>query len=90
MRLAVRGNLVALIDTDRPSVSPSEAFAALNRLALRTTGLPLGDLLRRAAPNRPAKPKTKKRKRRSPRICGRRFAKVSRVVRAASERSCAR
>jgi hypothetical protein len=61
MRVASRGDLVALIETERPTVPPAEAFALLNHLALRTTGLPLRDLL-----NRPAKATTpRKRKRRS-------------------------
>jgi hypothetical protein len=47
LRLATRGDLEALIETERPDVPPAEAFAVLNHLALRTTGLPLRDLIRR-------------------------------------------
>jgi hypothetical protein len=61
LKAASRGDLVALIEAERPVVSPAEAFAMLNRLALRTTGLSLRDLL-----NRPATVTThRKRKRRS-------------------------
>jgi hypothetical protein len=47
MRLATRGDLEALIEIEYPNMSPADAFAMLNQLALRTTGLPLRDLLRR-------------------------------------------
>ena len=50
MRLASRGDLVALIEADRPAVSAAEAFAMLNRLAITTTGLPLRDVVRRPTP----------------------------------------
>ena len=58
MRLTVRGDLLALIEAERPTVSPAEAFAALNQLAMRTTGIPLRDLVRRASPDRSAGPST--------------------------------
>jgi hypothetical protein len=45
--LATRGDLEALIEIERPTVPAAEAFAMLNHLALRTTGLPLRDLVRR-------------------------------------------
>ena len=55
MQLASRGDLVALIEAERPSVSPAEAFVMLNRLALQTTGLPLPDLVSRPEVSRKAK-----------------------------------
>jgi hypothetical protein len=39
MKVASRGDLVALIQAERPTVSPAEAFAMLDRLAMWTTGL---------------------------------------------------
>jgi hypothetical protein len=60
LRLATRGDLEALIETERPAVPPAEAFAVLNRLALRTTGLPLRDLIRRPEVTKKAKAVQKK------------------------------
>ena len=58
MRVASRGDLVALIEAEHPSVPRAEVFAALDRLARRVTGLPLPALLRRPPPARPAKAQT--------------------------------
>jgi hypothetical protein len=68
MRVASRGDLLALIEAERPIASLAEAFAVLDRLALRTTGLRLPELLRRATPNRSAKAKaaTQQKPRRTP------------------------
>jgi hypothetical protein len=55
MQLATRGDLEALIEIERPNVPPAEAFALLNRLARRTTGLPLRALIRRPEVVRKAK-----------------------------------
>ena len=65
MRLAFRGDLVAVLEAERPTVPPAEAFVMLNRLALRTTGLPLRDLVRRASPNRPVNATAPQRKART-------------------------
>jgi hypothetical protein len=55
MRLATRGDLEALLEIKRPTMSPADAFAMLDQLALRTTGLPLRDLIRRPEVIRKAK-----------------------------------
>ena len=60
LRLATRGDLEALLETERPNMPPADAFAMLDRLALRTTGLPLRDLLRRPEVTRKAKAVQKK------------------------------
>jgi hypothetical protein len=60
MRLATRGDLEALLETERPNMPPADAFAMLDRLALRTTGLPLRDLLCRPEVTRKAKAVQKK------------------------------
>jgi hypothetical protein len=60
MRLATRADLEALLEIERPNVPPAEAFAMLDRLALRTTGLKLHDLLRRPEVTRKAKAVQKK------------------------------
>ena len=60
MRLATRGDLEALIEIERPTMPPADAFAMLDRLALRTTGLKLRDLLRRPEVSRKAKAVQKK------------------------------
>ena len=54
MQVASRGDLVALIEAERPGVPPAEAFRMLNRLAMRTTGLPLRNLVRRPEVNKMA------------------------------------
>jgi hypothetical protein len=46
LRLATRGDLEALIETKRPTVPPTDAFAMLDRLTLRITGKPAGKLER--------------------------------------------
>jgi hypothetical protein len=60
LRLTTRSDLEALIETERPNVSPAEAFALLNHLAMRTTGLPLRDLIRRPEVARKAQAVQKK------------------------------
>jgi hypothetical protein len=60
MRLATRGDLEALLEIERPTMSPADAFTMLDHLALRTTGLPLRDLLRRPEVIRKAQATQKK------------------------------
>jgi hypothetical protein len=60
MRLATRGDLEALLEIERPIMSPADAFAMLDQLALRTTGLKLRDLIRRPEVSRKAKAVQKK------------------------------
>ena len=60
LRLATRRDLEALIEIERPNMPPADAFAMLDQLALRTTGLPLRDLLRRPEVTRTAKAVQKK------------------------------
>jgi hypothetical protein len=60
MRLATRADLEALIEIEHPNMSPADAFAMLDRLALRTTGLKLRDLIRRPEVTRKAKAVQKK------------------------------
>jgi hypothetical protein len=60
MRLATRGDLEALLEIERPNMPPADAFTVLDRLALRTTGLKLRDLIRRPEVTRKAKAVQKK------------------------------
>jgi hypothetical protein len=60
MRLTTRGDLEALLEIERPTMSPADAFAMLDQLARRTTGLKLHDLLRQPEVIRKAKAVQKK------------------------------